>query len=394
MNLLSTLPCRMKSTLVVLFLLVGISCRERYNVPLSTLNTGYLVVEGVINPSGKTSVTLSRTTKLDDRNIIHESGAILEIQGDDNSSYPLTESDSGVYLGPEITLNNNANYRLHIRTSNNKEYISGYSKPLVTPVIDSISWTRENRGVNIFLTAHDPENKIDYYKWDYEETFQFKSYYETGLKYDIRYNGPDVVYAGLAGRDSTDNLPGIGIRICWKSQHSSNLVIGSTADLSQKLIFTAIKSYPKDAFELSQLYSINIRQYALSKDAYQYYLKMKKNTESLGTIFDPLPSEIKGNITCVSDPAEQVIGYVEAATVQTKRKFIAVSELPDWFYNEQCQTDTMPLNTPNVLAAFYKGFYPLTTLLPPSGIVLFVSTPVNCADCTTRGTNLKPSFWP
>jgi hypothetical protein len=385
------LPCRMKLMAAVVLLLMAGSCRERYNVPYPSSDTGYLVVEGAINPQGETSIVLSRATKLGTRNILHESGAIMEIQGDDNSTYPLTESDSGLYRGPDVTLNNNANYRLHIRTSNNKEYISNYTKPLITPPIDSISWTRDNNngGVSIFLTTHDPESKIIYYKWDYDEVFEFRAHYATRLKYDLTYNGSDIVYAEIGALSPTDS-----ILICWKYQSSSKVFIGSSENLSEKLIFTPILQYPQGAFELSRLYSINIKQHALSKDAYQFYLKMKKNTESLGTIFDPQPSEIKGNVTCVTDPAEQVIGYIEAASVQTKRKFIANTELPGWNFSEECQTDTLELSSKNILAAYYKNFYPTEVIMGGMAPPVFISTPAVCADCRLRGTNQRPSFWP
>ena len=63
---------------------------------------------------------------------------------------------------------------------------------------------------------------------------------------------------------------------------------------------------------------------------------MKKNTESLGTIFDAQPSEIKGNIYSASDPAEPVIGYISATTIEEKRIFIEQADLDGWQFTQDC----------------------------------------------------------
>jgi hypothetical protein len=48
----------------------------------------------------------------------------------------------------------------------------------------------------------------------------------------------------------------------------------------------------------------------------------------LGTIFDAQPTEITGNIRSLSDPAEKVIGFINAAPVQEARIFISKEEVP------------------------------------------------------------------
>jgi hypothetical protein len=51
---------------------------------------------------------------------------------------------------------------------------------------------------------------------------------------------------------------------------------------------------PAGAQQLSVEYSIFVRQYALTKEGYDLLTMMQSNTESLGTIFDPQPSSLKG----------------------------------------------------------------------------------------------------
>ncbi|MDO3626770.1 DUF4249 family protein [Mucilaginibacter sp. BT774] len=80
--------------------------------------------------------------------------------------------------------------------------------------------------------------------------------------------------------------------------------------ISKRYYQNPILSIASSAEKLSVEYSILVKQYALSADAYKFYANLKKNTEQLGSIFDAQPSAIRGNIHFVTTPAEPVIGYL------------------------------------------------------------------------------------
>lgn len=128
---------------------------------------------------------------------------------------------------------------------------------------------------------------------------------------------------------------------------------------------------------------------------------MKKNTESLGSIFDAQPSEITGNIRSLSDPAEPVVGYITASSAQEKRIFIKRrGELEgDWF-SMWCTISRVG-NSRADFIQYFDGRTP--ALVPfeaeysptnPDIIIGYFASSPTCVDCTTRGgTNVKPSFW-
>jgi hypothetical protein len=123
---------------------------------------------------------------------------------------------------------------------------------------------------------------------------------------------------------------------------------------------------------------------------------MQSNTESLGSIFDGLPSEITGNIHCLNNPGEQVIGYVSAGTVRQQRIFIDRSQIPYWDYQFTCPVaDTVVPNDSAAVRSFFGlgEYLPIATLLaPPGGTTANIP---DCIDCRTQGgTTTKPSFWP
>jgi hypothetical protein len=119
---------------------------------------------------------------------------------------------------------------------------------------------------------------------------------------------------------------------------------------------------------------------------------MKKNTESIGSIFDPLPSDLKGNIQCTSNPEEGVVGYLTASSLNQKRIFITPTEA-DWNFNYNCLDLFYIPNDPDSIRAFMPGVLPIDLIVQDFKEVWMAAAP-RCVDCVTRGGNLAmPSYW-
>jgi hypothetical protein len=377
---------------IVFLSLVLAGCKQSYNAPVKSSGTGYLVVEGFIS-SGTTNIQLSRTVKLSDTaSIIYEHNAQMTIEGSSNDNFILTETGNGVYTNNQVMLNNAGQYRLHIHTAEGKEYISDFESVKDTPPIDSISWKEENDGVQIYANTHDPKNNIQYYLWNYDETWEIHSAYQSTIKY-VRDTTTGLI-TGIAFR-----LPNYAydtsIYQCWVSKSSTDVIDGTTEKLSSNVIYLQpLLFIPKSARELSVLFSIHVRQFGMSQAAYQFYEILKKNTEQLGTIFDAQPSLLKGNIHSVSDPSEIVVGYVDVSNERDQRIFISTEQVPDWNYQTDCML-TLLVNVEGELNKY--GF--LVPVIPykidnATHIENFFASTKECVDCTTSGTNIRPSFWP
>ena len=381
----------MKRSIITCFIVfAALSCKQKYLLPGNLPSTGYLVVEGAINSgSGPTTIHLSRTIKIaDTASVNNELHATLIVEGNDNSSYPLTETGNGIYSLGQLALSNTRKYRLHIKTTDNKEYLSDFTAVKNTPAIDSITWY-ENNGVHIYINAHDATGNTRYYRWEFEETWEYHSTFQTNLKYTRDSRGE---VSGVEYRFPT-TIADFTLYRCWRSGNSSGILIGSSAKLSQDLIYLPLQFIEKDSWKLSVLYSINVRQYALTPDEYDFYTRMKKNTENFGSLFDSQPSELNGNIHCITNPAEVVIGYIGITNPQEKRIYISKGELPDWNYQQECNLIEVQNNPDSIRP--YNNMIP-TGPSKFSGFFIsafFVSDAV-CVDCTIRGTNVKPAFWP
>jgi Domain of unknown function (DUF4249) len=360
------------------------ACKERFDPKLAPGQTNYLVVDGFINGNGFTNITLSRTVPLKDTaKIKRETNAQVMIVGEDNAVYSVREIGSGTYKSDSLVLKASQKYRLHIKTKSGGEYLSEYVAVKQTPRIDSINWKVENNGIQIYANTHDQLNNTRYYKWEYEETWEIHSAYLANVEFK---NGMVVP------RNTTEINNSF---YCWSSQNSTSIILASTARLSNDVINLApIVFIPVSSEKLSVRYSILVRPYALDQKSYDFYQRMKSNTESLGSIFDPLPSEFTGNITCVSNPSEKVIGFVTASTVDQKRFFILRSEVPAT-YSSGCQTTYVLNKKEDIDASFGSG-----ALAPyqadPGGFapaVGYYSSDPGCLECRLRGSSVKPSFW-
>jgi hypothetical protein len=140
-----------------------------------------------------------------------------------------------------------------------------------------------------------------------------------------------------------------------------------------------------------------VKQQALTEEAYNYWLSLQKTTEDLGGLFDPLPTELEGNIFCTSDPSETVIGYFSGSSVEEKRIFLTIRDLPDEVkkYNRpSCQIDT-------ILVEDLRGAATGTLLISSiynetyTKVIAYTTAQDMCIDCRVFGGGVltKPDFW-
>lgn len=358
------------------------ACKQEYPLPKNTSDLSLLVVEGLLNSGpGGTMVRLSRTfNPTDIATVVPELQAQVTVEGDNNTTFSLTGNAQGQYTHSQLNLNTNAKYRLRIITVGGQEYLSEYVSVQASPTIDSVYWQRTNEAIQFFVTTHDPQNKTWYYRWEYDETWEINSDFISLF----RYVEPDVV----------PRADPYSIYYCWKHESSARIFLNSSAKLSEDVISAQpLHSIPIGTERIGVRYSVIVRQYALTEEAFEFWDILKKNTEQVGTLFDPQPSQLLSNIHSVKDPAELVIGYVSAGSISEKRIFVRRNEVHPWNYITNCTERVIPLDS----IQFYfpkEPWIPLREWYIPGGrLGGYYSSIRTCVDCTTRGTNVRPSFW-
>jgi len=374
---------------IILFPAAGIfgstSCKKPYTPPATQVNYQYLVVDGVIinSPDSPTVIRLSMTVPLSDSTSLSvpEKGASVSIQGNSGENFPLSEQVPGSYVSSPLPLTVTHLYRLSIKRANGKLYQSDFVPVGQSPPIDSVTWAPVN-GVTISVATHDPLNITQYYRWDFTETWQYRSTYARTI---AESNG--LIYYV----DSTNQTYN-----CWSGDHSTALILGSTVALDKNVISgQQVAVIPQNDEKISVRYTMLLKQYALTAGAFQYFQVLKTNTENLGSIFDAQPTQLVGNVHAVTNPKEVVIGYITASSVRQQRIFISNNQLPGWApadNSASCALIAIDQNPVNYLLYTYSDTsYTPYFFISPSTIQLAKK---HCVDCTTRGgTTSKPPFW-
>jgi hypothetical protein len=382
-----------KTPAILAILVIGFlfQCKDKYMSPYKSPNVGYLVVEGLISGNAPIQYTLSRTLPLPgDTTIPKETGANVQVEGSDNSTFLLTEQGGGIYSSVDTPLlNPQAKYRLRIHTKEGEDYLSDFVPFRPSPVIDSLNWIYGAAGVTIYANTHDPANAARYYQWNFVETWEYNSAQPADYEYDTAAG--EVIFRPDSSK----------IYTCWHTDTATSILLGTSIKLAQDVIYRQqVQTLPKNSVQVSKLYSILVYQWALTDSAYNYMSILQKNTESLGSIFDLLPSQLVGNIHCLTKPAEQVVGWVSAGTIQQQRIFIYRYQVPDWQYSYSCANpnSVIPLDSEKLRQAFTEdGLVPLDPHgTPPSPLIDgWIANAKYCIDCRLQGgTTSRPAFWP
>lgn len=385
--------------MTLLAFVLNFGCKKNYNPRIISGTNNYLVVESAINTgTDSTVIRLSRTVPASSlAKGTPETGAVISIVSDANVTYSVVETSPGYYKGAVINSISPAKYSLKIFTKDGKSYQSDFVTSKNSPPIDSVYFKVQGNGIGIYADTHDPTGNSKYYRWDFTETYVFNSafysgYYHSKIPFDTVYERPlsDQIYR------------------CWRSDTSSSILINSSARLTKDIIAdNLVTSIASKSEKIGQRYSIEVNQYVLTPEAYNYYQQLKKNTEQLGSIFDPQPSELLGNIHCISNPSEVVIGYITAGTPSKMRIFIDTRQLPGWLSDNPysgCVMDTAlykrvlsdGLTVKEVAEYVYTDAeIPVAPIEPPGSgkIIGWSESARTCVDCTLRGTNKKPLWW-
>jgi len=366
-------------------------CRKVYNPRPIKKAPRILVVEGAINSTSDLTVfRLTRTVPSDSTGVSPVLGAILTVESDNNINYQLIEGNVGYYYYIGLNLDTTRKYRLHIKTTDAPdEYLSAFVPVKSTPPIDSIGFTVKNNGVQIYVNTHDSKNQTRYYRWDYEETWQFHSQFVSAYYSDGFQLLPRTVDQQIYN--------------CFQDSLSSDIVLSSSAKLSSDVIYQApVVFIPSTSERIETKYSILVNQYALTAEAYDFWANLRKNTEQMGSIFDAQPSNINGNIYSVSKNSEPVVGFVTACAVKSKRIFISKDQLPlAWqpVTPYHCQEDTFLFHDKNgqdhtrALIALPPSELATSQIAKEGLIIGFLGADAECVDCTLRGFTYPPSFW-
>jgi hypothetical protein len=375
----------------LIYMLFG--CISEFEPPKDMKDmAGLLVVEGVILEEG-TTIKLSRVVNLSEYltpNYLFEGVNYATIRIMDEALNIVATAEQYDNLGRYIVNEKfsfvpGMKYALDIQVYWD-HYRSAFVTPMKTPEIDTVSWRLNNdNSIDIMVSTHDPTNNTLYCLWDFKEDWEVRSRYGASLRYDP-----------ITRTVISQSLYGDNRYYCWASLSSSSLLLAST----EKFIDAAIKDHKIHTLQpgnsrYSYLYSIQVNQYGINKEASDYFNNLQRNIDESGSLFAPQPSEITGNIQCLSDPDKPVIGYIFASKATSSRLFIPMAQLELSYFEDRGYCEERNDFT-SAEEAFGSGYEILDTNVNTVSGYLYISR--QCIDCMSRGLGnpqkTKPDFWP
>lgn len=381
---------RLSNFIPFICVFIIISCVEPYAPSIITEDLGLLVVDGFFVGNDSSFFRLSRTQQLESSVTSRpELRARVVVEGENGSEYEFTELGNGKYGLPTQSLNASINYKISIRTDDTHEYESDYVPMQRGHEIDSVTYTdmAEDNNVGFSVYAHDPSNQTKYYYLTYDETWKYKSF---GLSVYRWENGQMIPRV-----DATE------IQYCYKSQYMRDYFLTNTAALSDALVYDfKLFTLSKASQKLYFGYSILVKQLALTAESYSYYQLTKTNSNNLGTLFDPIPTQPVSNIRCLTRPSEPVIGFFNASYLQTKRLYFRRVDITpsNVLYDETgyelCTGNVALLD--ELSDELFKGMIIGDRVFDPITFELvgYSYSTEECMDCRKKGgTTTKPDYW-
>lgn len=366
---------------IVLAALLG-ACVYDYPVPQLKEDAQLLVVDGFLNAStGNVTVKLSRTTNLQSTtSFVPENNAAVALEWEFGkiSLYQINEG----YYTSSAPVSIGETCRITIQLASGKKYHSDWVEAMPTSPIDSLTYSTSNLGLQLEVSSHNPEKKGSYYMWQYVETWEYTSAFASDY---ILQDGRAVF--------RPENIYN-----CWHVKPSSTILVFSTKSLAEDVVSKfPVTILPKGSEKLAIKYSMLVQQMTIDQKAYDYWNLLKKNTENLGSLFDPQPSQLLGNIHNSQTNDELVLGYFFASAVSEERFTISLFDLPPDFRLARnfgdCELKSIPVRE---LGTFTPTAYNLVTPVPAPGPVPtdFYYSTLNCTDCRLQGgTTLRPYYW-
>lgn len=373
---------RIKPDFIVLLVLLILfrNCVTEF-IPETTERKNLLIVEGLITDLHESyKIKLSRSWPLGLKYHVDQvTGAQVAVSDDRGNNYSFHEKNPGIYFSDSSVFRGvpGRKYSLHIRATDTLGFYSYYeSVPVeMTPVppIDSIYYEKvtireadlSSNGIEncqIFLNTHDDSGNCKYFRWDFTETWEFH----------LHYDFPNFA--------------------CWLTEKSRKILIKNTSGLVKDYIIGYPLNYISETSDRLEIkYSIMANQYSLSQDEYTYWEKLKRFTDDVGGLYDMIPANVPGNISCITNPEEQVLGYFSVSAKTSRRIFIKDHFAGQVNIYGACASEKIfnPGDIPGI--GSWVWILERNDFAVPPYVVL--TSDKGCIDCTIRGSNIRPDFW-
>ena len=295
-----------------------IGCIEEIDFETETFESALVIEATITNEMGDQEIVLSRTFRFEEDGPVPESGATVRILSN-GASIGFSEVEPGIYRSDApFAAQPNIDYQLKITTSNGRSYSSIATQLANITQIDEVVPVRETNddgvnGMSIYVNSFDPTGNSKYYRYEYEETYKIIA--PRYRNEDLYVYEPDSCLVELVDRPPEQ-------RVCYNTDKSINLNLVNTNAFSEDRVSNhLVRFISSDNYILTYRYSILVKQYIQSREAYTYFETLNEFTGEGSLFSQTQPGFFNGNISSDTNSNEKVIGFFDVSSVSEKRIF-------------------------------------------------------------------------
>ena len=387
--------CRAFFLLLPVLVCCFTACVERYYPEEDELKIGTLVINAhLTDQPGYQVIEISRSVTLLFPSADPVSGSFAEVIREDGEFREFSEDKPGFYgcQLEESFLQTGQSYMIHVITPDGNEYESGFDRLRPVPEIDSIYYEVEKAsyetesdftdGVRFFIDFTFNDEAFEYIRWNVTETYEF---HNPDMEAFIR----DVDFSYYQLPDTSN------YRICYITNQLFEIHSMALAYLDFgiyiKKPFAFVPNIQQEQ-KLKHKYSVLIKQYSMSEEAFHYWDELKKTSQEQGFLFDRQPALLKSNIHNVNDEEETVLGFFSMAGVVERRAFAEKPEgldlsLYEWYCFPLEKGPSGPISREDLPIYFARAWM--------DGESSYAQVNKHCVDCRDykNSTHIMPEFW-
>ncbi|WP_461444564.1 DUF4249 domain-containing protein [Maribacter sp.] len=375
----------------VILLMVGSACTEPFQGEVAGLEDILVVNALITNENKHQEVRLSRPYRFDENAPIAEENAMVSIDNG-TEQFAFEEVEPGIYVSDvPFAAETGKPYRLLITTENGRSYQSDAMQlPVANTSIDNLYAERTtndegDEGMGIFVDTFDASSESNYYRYEYQETFKIIAPFWSPMDVVFVIQESDGPVFDVILREREE-------KVCYGTEREKSINVVNTLNLGEdRLSRYNVRFIDRSDYILSHRYSILVRQYVQTPEAFAYYEALRGLSQSSTSVFsEDQPGFLAGNIFSLDDENENVAGFFEVAAVTEKRIFF---NYEDFFPGEE-----LPPYFQECMPATQSGEDLKTTVLRETRVFYdfnqgIRTVPRACGDCNALGSNKVPDFW-
>lgn len=327
------------------------SCIEPLPLNLAS-SSSRMVVDGMItNEPGPYQIKLSYSSTLEKSLRLPEpiTGASVWIMSSLNESELLAETSPGIYETSAGSIQGQIGvaYQLKIITASG-EYQSEPQVLVSSGNIDEIFFIFSPDEIipnnidkperldafKLYINSHGQEEGSNLFRWRWTGVYKVRTFPE---KYTI---GGYMDLVPITPRPwpcsgyiyQQERLQKIGeceCCICWSYNFSSTALVSDPRFISNnefKKIYIGTVGITSMSFY--ERYYVEVEQLSVSKEVYDFWKLVENQQSALGSLVQPNAVKVRGNVKCLSNPDEEVLGVFSVSAISKKSIFIEPEDIP------------------------------------------------------------------